>query len=177
MLNVKMILIGLATVVGLGASAVAAGPALNNLSSAIHVKTTQNVELDDPNINDSFTSSATTTEANHKVADAIANYYGVSTEEIVAWHDKGYGYGEIVKAYALADASGESVSAILAMKSSGEGWGNIEKNLCGSAGNPNPSLGAIMSGHAVKGAGSTCAEHGKGKGKPANPGNSGKHGK
>ncbi|MCC6802111.1 MAG: hypothetical protein IT319_04425 [Anaerolineae bacterium] len=64
-------------------------------------------------------------QPNHPVAQRLANSFGVSYEEIIGWHCAGFGFGEIARAYLLADASSYSPETYFDMKSSGLGWGQI----------------------------------------------------
>ena len=107
-----------------------------------------------------------------KIATAIANHFKVSVADITKLHDGGWGYGEIFKLYALAQASGKTVAEIKAMRDSGEGWGQIAKALNQSPGNHGNNLGSIMR----QGNGNPPTEHGNGKGKSpgAKGGNKGK---
>lgn len=61
----------------------------------------------------------------HPVATALAESFGVSDAEIIGWHCAGFGFGEIARAYLLADASGVAVQTYFDQKSSGRGWGQI----------------------------------------------------
>ena len=95
-------------------------------------------------------------EASHPVAQAIADHFGVTTDEIIAQHEEGLGFGEIARAYFLArelaaddDTSNDlSADAILAMHQAGAGWGQIIKTLGLPTGNRTRNLGQIMSGRA-----------------------------
>ena len=42
----------------------------------------------------------------HPVATRLADAFGVSYDEIMGWHCKGYGFGNIAKAYLLAQKTG-----------------------------------------------------------------------
>jgi hypothetical protein len=59
----------------------------------------------------------------------LANKYGVSYEEIMNWHDKGFGFGDIDHAYGLSQETGTSAKEIFEMRSSGMGWGQIRRAL------------------------------------------------
>ncbi|MBL8117677.1 MAG: hypothetical protein JNJ78_09130, partial [Anaerolineae bacterium] len=63
----------------------------------------------------------------HPVATSIAATFDVTYEEVMALHCAGNGFGNIVRAYALAEASEDGVTAadLLARHQSGEGWGQI----------------------------------------------------
>ncbi len=89
-----------------------------------------------------------TVAPNQKVAAAIAKFYDVPLDDILAMRDQGMGYGEIVIAFNLANKTGKSVEEILSMRKSGEGWGKIAQDLAVKPGNKGGNLGGIMSGHA-----------------------------
>lgn len=65
------------------------------------------------------------TQTNQPVAQRLADSFGVSYNEIINWHCSGFGFGEIARAYLLADASGETPETYFAMKEAGMGWGQI----------------------------------------------------
>jgi ferric-dicitrate binding protein FerR (iron transport regulator) len=69
-------------------------------------------------------------------AQALAEQYGVSYEEIMGWFCQGFGFGEIDLAYSLSLETDVPVADIFAMKASGMGWGEIKKELTGDAHNP-----------------------------------------
>lgn len=81
-------------------------------------------------------------EANIKIAEAIAKYFDVPVDEVMAWHDAGNGWGGIVKAYALAEASGLTVDEIFDMRMQEQGWGVIVKEL--AVGKWKTNLGQVM---------------------------------
>jgi hypothetical protein len=91
----------------------------------------------------------------NRVATAIAASFGVPVEQVMALHQQGQGYGEIARAYFLADelaadgnqAGDLSAEQILAMHQEGLGWGRIIQTLGLPLGNKNRNLGQIMSGH------------------------------
>jgi hypothetical protein len=101
-------------------------------------------------------SGAAALEANHPVAEAIGDYFGVPTEEILDQHQDGLGFGEIARVYFLArelaaddDPSNDlSADAILDMHQAGAGWGQIIQTLGLPNGNRSRNLGQIMSGRA-----------------------------
>jgi len=70
-----------------------------------------------------------------RVAQAIADQFGVSKEEVLARHDQGIGFGALFKLFKLARAEGISVDALLAKIPSGEnghhefGFGKLRKEL------------------------------------------------
>lgn len=77
-----------------------------------------------------------------RIAQAIAKYFKVDVAKVNALFDSGKGFGEIVKAYALAQSSGKSVDEIFAMRENDQGWGKIVKTLAVTKTKEN--LGKIM---------------------------------
>lgn len=65
----------------------------------------------------------------HPQGIALSEKYNVPYAEIMDWHNQGYGFGDIDKAYELAQETGTAVSSILGMLSSGMGWGEIRDAL------------------------------------------------
>jgi ABC-type glycerol-3-phosphate transport system substrate-binding protein len=90
------------------------------------------------------TTTVEPTEESKQVPQAIADYFEVEVSAVVAWHTQGYGYGEIVKAYALAKETGKTVEEIFAMFDAGKGWGEIIKDLGLQPGKLEPNLGDVM---------------------------------
>ena len=70
-----------------------------------------------------------------KVAQAIADEFGVSKEEVLARHEQGIGFGALFKLFKLARAEGISVDALLAKIPTDEdghhefGFGKLRKEL------------------------------------------------
>lgn len=64
----------------------------------------------------------------HPVATQLAESFGVSYAEIIGWHCAGFGFGEIARAYLLADASGSPAQTYFDQKSAGMGWGQIVRD-------------------------------------------------
>ena len=62
----------------------------------------------------------------HPVASALADYFGVSYDEVMGLHESGYGFGNIAKAYFFADKLGMTPQELLEA-AHGSGWGNILK--------------------------------------------------
>jgi hypothetical protein len=62
---------------------------------------------------------------NHPVATNLAASFSVSYDEIIGWHCAGFGFGEIARAYLLADASGLTPQSYFDQKNAGMGWGQI----------------------------------------------------
>jgi hypothetical protein len=65
----------------------------------------------------------------HPQGVALSEKFGVSYEEIMDWHNQGFGFGDIDKAYELAQDTGTAVSTIFQMLASGMGWGEIREAL------------------------------------------------
>ncbi len=78
------------------------------------------------------------------VAQRLATAFNVSFNEIMTWHCKGNGFGEIARAYALAQKANMPVEQIFAMRDAGQGWGEILHSL-GISPHDIASLGKIMS--------------------------------
>jgi len=70
-----------------------------------------------------------------KVAQAIADQFGVSKEDVLARHQQGIGFGALFKLYKLAHAKGISVDDLLASIPTGAngerefGFGQLRKSL------------------------------------------------
>jgi hypothetical protein len=100
------------------------------------------------------TADCTDTKNAHPVAARLAEAFGVPYDEIMRWHCQAkYGFGEIARAYLLAQATDKTVDEIFAMRANGQGWGQIVKSL-----GVKPS--DLAPGSVIKGKGK-----GKGKGK------------
>jgi hypothetical protein len=95
-------------------------------------------------------------QGSDKVAQAIADEFGVSKEEVLAHHQQGIGFGALFKLYKLARAKGISVDDLLATiptDANGQrefGFGDLRKGLTAEqrAGfNSGPkNLGQLVSG-------------------------------
>jgi hypothetical protein len=66
----------------------------------------------------------------HPVATRLADAFEVPYDEIMGWHCQGFGFGEIARAYLLAQHAkdGKTAAEYLALKKSGQGWGQIMKD-------------------------------------------------
>ena len=70
-----------------------------------------------------------------KIAQAIADEFEVTQEEVLARHDEGIGFGALFKLYQLAQAQGMTVDELLATLPTGEdgqpefGFGQLRKEL------------------------------------------------
>lgn len=69
-------------------------------------------------------------QPNHPVAMKIADTFEVSYDEVIALHCAGNGFGNIVRAYALAAASTDGATAqdFIDRHKGGEGWGQIVRD-------------------------------------------------
>ena len=70
---------------------------------------------------------ATCGNGNHPVATRIAEQFAVSYDEVMSMHCAGNGFGNIIRAYMLAEAGAEGANAqdFLDRAQGGEGWGQI----------------------------------------------------
>lgn len=95
------------------------------------------------NVTQTVTSTADMT-GSVKVATAISKYFSVTVDSVLALHNAGYGYGEIVKAFSLAQMSGNktTVDEIFKLRAGNQGWGKILKSLAVSKWDT--SLGKLM---------------------------------
>lgn len=67
-------------------------------------------------------------EEKHPVAAAIAAGVGADYEDIMEWAEHNLGFGEIARAYLIADAADVTVEEVLSLKiDQGMGWGEILK--------------------------------------------------
>lgn len=62
---------------------------------------------------------------NHPVATRIAEAFNVPYDEVIGYHCAGFGFGEITRAYLLAEATGQTARFYLDQRASGLGWGEI----------------------------------------------------
>jgi hypothetical protein len=68
--------------------------------------------------------------AANPVANKLAASFAVPVDEIMGWFCKGHGFGEITKAYLLAQKSGKlTVEQIFELRAAGKGWGDIAKEV------------------------------------------------
>jgi len=91
-------------------------------------------------------------EAENLVGHMLARFFNITNDEINRLRDSGWGYGEIAKAYFIAQLSGKDVEVIIAMRGEGKegsGWGQIMKDVLAFAGLRGYNLGLIMSGREV----------------------------
>jgi hypothetical protein len=79
----------------------------------------------------------------------IADFFDLDVAQVQTWHDQGLGYGEIARAYFLAQLSGKSVEYVMILYQGGLGWGEVAKELGLAPGNKGCNLGSIMSGRAI----------------------------
>jgi len=91
-----------------------------------------------------------TQEGVHPVGSALASYFDVLYDEIMSWHESDVGFGNIAKAYFLADMledEGLTAEDLLAERLSGTGWGQLMKAFGLSPSSKGRNLGQVMSGH------------------------------
>ncbi len=83
---------------------------------------------------------------NHPVANALTQEFNITQEEIASLQQAGYGFGEIAKAYSLADELGMAPEDILSQARE-VGWGKLLKDngLHPSLAGKGNNLGTIMS--------------------------------
>ncbi len=110
------------------------------------------------------------------VALAISIFFSGTYSDVVALHDAGFGFGEIARAYFIAELSmgGATPQEILDAVASGMGWGEIMKQYAFKPGRGH-NLGAIMSGHdstSNQNANQNGNQNSNPGGKPNCPGNS-----
>jgi hypothetical protein len=80
----------------------------------------------------------------HPIALWMAKKFDLDYDELMAMHEAGVGWGNIVKAYHMAqanpalDATGEE---LLDMRLEGKGWGNITRELGSKPGKAPPAWG------------------------------------
>jgi hypothetical protein len=103
----------------------------------------------------------------HPVGLALSLFFTVPYSEVIALHQEGLGYGEIARAFFIAQNSEGTLTAqaVIDMFQSGQGWGRIMKQVGFKPGGQN--LGSIMSGRADQASNSKTPG-----GKPDCPGNS-----
>lgn len=69
-------------------------------------------------------------DESHPVAQGIADTYGLTYEEVLAWFcEGGFGFGQITLALQTAEITGDSADDLLSRRAGGEGWGQIWKDL------------------------------------------------
>ena len=79
----------------------------------------------------------------------LMKFFDISLLEFQALRAmEGWGYGNIAKAYFLAQLSGESIDGIVALRET-MGWGNVMKLVLGRAGLKGYNLGLIVSGREI----------------------------
>ena len=82
------------------------------------------------------------------IPTCIGLFFTVDVTDVVALRSDGLGWGEIAKAYFLAEGSDLSVEEIVALRDSGMGWGEIarDEDVGLPSGNHGRNLGLIVSG-------------------------------
>ena len=106
----------------------------------------------------------------HPVATAIASQFEVEYATIWTLHCEGWGFGEIARAYLLAEETGSNAQAYLDLNTAGMGWGEIMR-----ASGVHPSQlapGRVIVGHrfGTDGEETPEAESQNQAGPPDNPG-------
>jgi hypothetical protein len=81
----------------------------------------------------------------HPVGIVISVYFNIPYTQVMALHDKGFGFGEIARAYLTAYMSDGALTPeqVLDMRLTGVGWGQIKKDYGVHPGGN--GLGSIMS--------------------------------
>lgn len=113
---------------------------------------------------------ATCGNGNHPVAMQVAERFEVSYDEVMAMHCAGNGFGNIIRAYLLAEAGADGAAAqdFLDRAQGGEGWGQIMRE---SGVHPSQlAPGQVMRGNNGQGGGNgnSGANPGNGRGNGGN---------
>ncbi len=95
-----------------------------NLGTVMAGKTAPFVDGTTPPVDDDTETGETV--AQHPVAAALANFFGVSYDEVFGLHTAGNGFGNIAKAYFFAEVIGTTPADLLE-QAHGAGWGNVLK--------------------------------------------------
>ncbi len=66
-------------------------------------------------------------QSGQPVGQRLADDFGVSYDEIMGWFCQGFGFGEIARAYLMADSSGDPAASYFDQRQAGMGWGEIVK--------------------------------------------------
>lgn len=85
-----------------------------------------------------------TTKPNHPVAMWISKRFELDYDKLMAMHEAGIGWGNLVKAYHLAQVNsnlGITGEELLDMRLEGKGWGNITRELGTYPGKTSPAWG------------------------------------
>jgi hypothetical protein len=120
--------------------------AASNTSARYAVTATADVtDTDDLSDTEDLTSTMHMTQP---VALAISFFFSGTYSDVISLHNAGFGFGEIARAYFIANLSNGSVTPqqVLDLAAGGMGWGAIMKQYDFKPGKGN-NLGAIMSGH------------------------------
>src|SRR5262249_41655615 len=140
--------------------------------SAISIGLATQTDSTTPDANQTTTALATESpntdcaQPNQPLAVLISNSVGVSYDEVISWHCKGFGFGEIIRAYLLAQKTSLTVDQVLGMRAKGQGWGKIMK---ASGVNPKDlAPGSVIKVTKGKGNNPKGTPPGKGKGKGDN---------
>jgi hypothetical protein len=129
-----LLILGLAAAGSYSAFA-GSGSVADKDTPAVSVERANEGEGDSPSIEQQGGEGAEETQRADKVAQAIADEFGVTKEEVLARHNEGIGFGALFKLYKLARAQGISVDELLAgipTDANGErqfGFGQLRKAL------------------------------------------------
>ncbi len=92
------------------------------------------------------TPTSTLSPGNEKIAQAIADRFGVDFDEVLAIHEEVHGWGQVFFVFLLADRTGESAEDIWTMRESGKGWGQIFVDVGLKPGHGKDNLGGAVTG-------------------------------
>jgi hypothetical protein len=121
----------------------------------------------------------------HPVAAAIAEYFGVTYDEVMALHEAGNGFGGIAKAYFFADKLSTPLTPEELLEAAHQsGWGNVLKENGihpgavgkGAAKHPDGPPGQVNKGNGNGDAADSTGENLTGQGGNGNQGNGNGHG-
>ncbi len=81
-----------------------------------------------------------------KIAQAIADHFGMDVGDVEDLHDELHGWGQVFMALWLADKFGADPEDIVAMRKDGKGWGPIIMSFGFKPGLKSDNLGGAISG-------------------------------
>lgn len=81
----------------------------------------------------------------HPAGLRLASRYNVAYEDVMAMFCSGYGFGEIMLAYELANGDEERLTQIREMREGGMGWGIIRRNARNLTGDEGDAVGITLS--------------------------------
>lgn len=126
-----VLLVGAAIMVAAGSYSALAGPGEGQSAQT----SAQNEDAGGPDVQVEGEEDGATGNGEEKIAQAIADEFEVTPEEVLARHDEGIGFGALFKLYQLARAQGMTVDELLATIPTGDdgepafGFGNLRKDL------------------------------------------------